>query len=166
MKIRFNVFKLIGLLALGFTLFAPSLVQAHGTAIDVIIDGNQVEIGAKFDNGDPMSEAQILVYPPTDPQTAWHTGVADANGIYAFEIDSSQAGEWAVSMRSAGHGQIIYLDVAANGVITSRAGASEHNNNQSLFMAAAVIIALGGIAYWFSRPRPNVAQQVPVPSKQ
>ena len=165
MKIRFNVFKLIGLLALGFTLFAPSLVQAHGTDIDVIIDGNRVEIGAKFDTGEPMSEAQILVYPPTDPQNAWHTGVADANGVYAFEIDSSQAGEWAISMRSAGHGQIIYLDVAANGVITSRMGEEEHAN-RSFLMAAAVIIALGGIAYWFSRPRPNVAQQVPVPSKQ
>ena len=80
---------------------------AHGTAIELaVVDGDTLTIHAEFDTGEPMSEAQILVYAADNPREAWLTGVADENGDYSFPVDTSIAGQWSVSIRTAGHGEI------------------------------------------------------------
>ncbi len=71
-----------------------------------------VEVQALFDNGDPMSNAQVTIYAPNDPQTPWQEGTADKNGRFLFAPDPSLAGNWAVRVRQAGHGSILNVAIA------------------------------------------------------
>ncbi|AFY85143.1 hypothetical protein [Oscillatoria acuminata] len=71
-----------------------------------------VEVQALYDTGDPMSNAQVTVYAPNDPETPWKQGTADQNGRFLFAPDPSLAGNWAVRVRQAGHGGIINVAIA------------------------------------------------------
>lgn len=136
----------------GLLLFAAP-VLAHGTAIEMtVVNETTLELRALFDTGDPMSEAQITVYAADNPSQAWHKGVADGQGFYAFEVDEMIRGQWAISVRTAGHGEILHFDVTRNGKIELEQTA-ERPFWQTILLAAGVIAVLGGIAYWYSRPQ-------------
>ena len=128
---------------------------AHGTVIELsVVNADTVAILAEFDTGEPMSEAQVIIYAADNPREAWLTGVADQNGEYSFELDTSIAGQWSVAVRTAGHGDIRYLYVANNGSIELEE-ISERPAWLTFLMAAGVVIILGGVAYWYSRPKVN-----------
>ncbi|MEM7117277.1 MAG: hypothetical protein AAF614_32890 [Chloroflexota bacterium] len=139
------------LIIIAILLYAsPAL--AHGTSMQMeVVNEATLELRALFDTGEPMSEAQITVYAADNPTEAWHSGVADENGFYAFDVDTSIRGEWAISIRTAGHGEILHLNVLRNGTI-SLAEVAERPLWQTILIAVAVVAALGGIAYRYSRP--------------
>lgn len=83
---------------------------AHGVAIDYQ-ETQAIEITALFDTGEPMANAQVVVYAPSDPSTPWMTGTTTETGIFTFTPDRSQAGNWEVSVRQAGHGEILSIPV-------------------------------------------------------
>ena len=154
MAILIRKSKLWGLLSLFLFLFitVPAAL-AHGAVIELaVVDDDTVAIHAEFDTGEPMSEAQIIVYAADNPREAWLTGVADENGEYTFDLDTSLAGRWSVTVRTAGHGDIRYLYVANNGAIELEE-ISERPAWLTFLMAAGVVIVLGGTAYWYSRPK-------------
>ena len=132
----------------GLLLAIAPVVWAHGTMIDVTADGNTVQVTALFETNEPMADAQIIVYAPDNPRDPWHTGVADANGSYQFDLDSTRTGEWAVTIRTAGHGEIVYLNVARDGTI-SVAQNGERSTWRTILLAGVVVLAFGGIAYYF-----------------
>ncbi|WP_092116605.1 hypothetical protein [Desulfonatronum thiosulfatophilum] len=68
-----------------------------------------IVVHAKYDNGQPMSEAQITVYAPDNPARPWLVGQADPEGRFAFVPDPAIPGTWAVQARQAGHGAIIHI---------------------------------------------------------
>ncbi|MGL5192564.1 MAG: carboxypeptidase regulatory-like domain-containing protein [Chroococcales cyanobacterium] len=94
-----------------WTLGNPLPAIAHGVQL-THQTLEAVEVQALFDNGDPMSNAQITVYAPNDPQTPWQQGTADENGRFLFAPDPSLAGNWAVRVRQAGHGSIVNVAIA------------------------------------------------------
>lgn len=127
----------------------PNSATAHGTAIGYTIQST-VLIEANFDTGEPMADAQITVFAPNDPETAWLQGVADADGKFTFVPDPELSGTYDVRIRSAGHGEI--LPVPVNGATTSSAGST---TMQQLIMAAAVIWGFVGTALYFSARNNN-----------
>ncbi|MCT7984175.1 DUF4198 domain-containing protein [Laspinema sp. A4] len=94
-----------------WTLGNPLAAIAHGVQL-THQTLEAVEVQALFDNGDPISNAQITVYAPTDPETPWLQGTADKNGRFLFAPDASLPGNWAVRVRQAGHGAIITVAIA------------------------------------------------------
>lgn len=125
-----------------------SAALAHGAESHVDVDGSSITVTALYDTGEVMSEAQVVVYTPDDPQNGWLTGVADKDGVYQFELDNSMRGRWAVSIRAAGHGEILYLNVAADGTVSAEADSS---GLVRTILAVVVVIALAGVAAFFSR---------------
>lgn len=142
-------------------LFPATVAMAHGVESVVEIDGTQVTVFAMYDTGEEMSNAQVVVYTPDDPQNGWLTGVADDDGVFAFDIDNALEGRWAVSIRTAGHGEILYLDVAADGTVSAEAGS---NGTLRTVLAGVVVVALAGIAYFFSRNSSNIKNDERVPA--
>ncbi len=140
-------------------IFITSISEAHGTSIELTINEDRVEIHALFDTGEPMSNAQITVYAADNPQEAWLSGEADAEGRYSFAVDSSISGLWGISVRKASHGELLYFDVTPNGRITLDQ-ATERTPLQTGLMAGGVLAVLGGIAWYFSRPRKNAATSI------
>lgn len=61
-----------------------------------------------------MAEAQVQVYSPEDPQTPVFTGITDEAGQFVFVPD--QPGDWEVSVRQAGHGDIAVIPVDTGGI--------------------------------------------------
>ena len=133
-------------------------VLAHGTNITLtVVDGDQLELHALFETGEPMSEAQVVVYAADNPRQAWHTGVADTEGFYTFDVDTSIPGDWAISIRTAGHGELLHFTVSEAGVINAEQP-SGRPWWQTALAAFVVLLALGGIARYYARPKAQVAQ--------
>ncbi|HSH05704.1 MAG TPA: hypothetical protein VLL52_24520 [Anaerolineae bacterium] len=131
-------------------LLLPTIAYAHGTVITLgIATPPTITINALYDTGEPMSEAQILVYAADDPRNAWHTGTADTAGNYQFDLDTNIEGQWSIAIRTAGHGEIRYLYVARNGDITLEQP-EKRPLWQTALMATIVIVALLGIAWYYS----------------
>ncbi|MCT7980206.1 carboxypeptidase-like regulatory domain-containing protein [Laspinema olomoucense] len=95
-----------------WTLGNPLPAIAHGVQL-THQTLEAVEVQALYDNGDPISNAQITVYAPTDPETPWQQGTADKNGRFLFAPDPSLPGNWAVRVRQAGHGAILNVAIAS-----------------------------------------------------
>lgn len=136
------------LLLLMFFALSPSVVQAHGAESRVEIDGSTITVTALYDTGETMSEAQIVIYTPDDPQNGWLAGVADTDGVYRFDLDNTLEGRWAVSIRTAGHGEILYLDVAADGTVSAEGDSS---GTTRIVLAVVVVLLLAAVAAYFSR---------------
>ncbi|MEM9775297.1 MAG: carboxypeptidase-like regulatory domain-containing protein [Chloroflexota bacterium] len=119
--------------------------NAHGTDINYTLVST-VRVNAGFDTGEPMSDAQITVYAPNDPQTPWLKGVADSDGKFSFDPDPEITGNYSVQVRSAGHGEIITIPVGG-GTASSTGG---QTTAQQLIMAAAVVWGFIGTALYFS----------------
>jgi len=104
MKPGLAIFFLIGLIGALFGAISPA--SAHG----VKVNHQPVEaiaLQAKYDTGEPMAEAQVIVYAPDNPQEPWLTGVTDTEGKFTFTPAGDRPGNWEVMVRQAGHGAMV-----------------------------------------------------------
>jgi len=132
-----NGLQRLGMAAIAIAL-APSAAIAHGAHIQARTT-TAVEVQAAYDTGEPMAEASVQVFAPDDPQTPVFTGTTDASGRYVFA--PTQPGDWEVSVRQAGHGDIAVIPVEADSVI-----ASSFTNDAGLSPLQRVIVA--GAVTW------------------
>ena len=116
--------------------------NAHGTAITYTAT---FTVQGTFDSGEPMANAEVSVFTPDDPENAWEQGLADDEGRYTFTTVSDKPGDWAVSYRSAGHGDIAYIPVGT-GLATP---GGLNSGLQRAVMAVAVIWGFIGTALYF-----------------
>ncbi len=127
----------------------PTEVLAHGVQVQAGT-ATAVEIQATYDSGEPMSGAQVQVYAPTDPENAAFTGVTDESGRYVFVPD--RPGDWELSVRQAGHGEITVIPVSETGAVTNEfTGSSGLTTLQRGIVAGAVIWGCIGTALYFRR---------------
>lgn len=148
MKKQLQLVMVIFLLSLGLLLaWRVQATQAHGTAIRYKVT-TAIEVEALFDSGEPMSNAQVIVYAPNNPEAAWLTGQADEQGHFIFTPDAAITGRWDVTIRTAGHGDILYIPIEA-GTITVDNGNS--NTLQTVLMGAMGLWGFVGTALYFSR---------------
>ncbi len=107
------MWKKISWLSLGFLIYLSihtTETLAHGSKIDYNAT-SAVEIMAKFDNGQPMSKAQVVIYAPNNPSQPWLKGMTDENGRFVFAPDYTITGDWSVKVRTAGHGSVINIPI-------------------------------------------------------
>jgi nickel transport protein len=94
--------------------------SAHG--VEITYRSKQViELEARYSSGNPLVNAQVSVYSPADPVTAWQKGVTDPQGLFSFTPDPSQAGFWEVTVRQAGHGGVVTIPIQSSPVQSSPA---------------------------------------------
>lgn len=139
----------IGLVLFCFVVLATRPVLAHGTEIDYSV-GAQVQLVAKFDTGEPMANAQVTVYSPEDPATAWLVGEADAEGNFAFAPDPSIPGRWDIFVRTAGHGDSLYVEFDEAGTAVAGSAAGGLTVPQIVLMSASIIWGFVGTALYFA----------------
>ncbi|MBN1565964.1 MAG: hypothetical protein JXA10_19140 [Anaerolineae bacterium] len=163
----------------GIELETDSLtVTYHLTQIPAAL----VTITAAFDSGEAMSEGQVTVYTPDNAKTPWLTGLCDAEGRYAFIVDTTNLGTWEIQVRQAGHGDWVRIPVEADMVqladspadadsageaektpiITdvsgTSGGSSDFSPSQIVIMAVSVIWGLIGTALYFSSRKKPAAR--------
>ena len=149
MRMKWRIITcLIFILMVGLVL--PIKVLAHGAKIEYTVNMT-IEIVATYDNGEPMAGAQFVVYAPDDPSTPWLTGVCDDEGRFSFTPDTSNPGTWDIQVLQAGHGDIVYIPIGEDMVVTG--GTGGYTAIQIILMAACFIWGSVGTALYFSRRR-------------
>lgn len=139
------------LLALGIWGEAKLPAEAHGANIQTR-NRTVVEIQAAYDSGEPMAEAQVKVYDPTNPQSPRFAGETDKAGQFSFTPD--QLGDWEVTVRQAGHGAITTIPIDDNGTIAVNfPGNSQLTALQKSVISGAIIWGCIGTALYFQRSK-------------
>ena len=152
----------------------PLASLAHNTMIKYQAT-EAIAIEAKFDNGKPMTNAQVVVYAPDNPSVPWHQGVTDETGTFTFIPDYDNQGNWSVKVRASGHGSVINIPIqspsssstikgsentqimpASTKETFSPASAKINNNTPLSFTQKLVMAIMGswgfvGTALFFSR---------------
>jgi len=129
-----------------FILSIPVAAFGHGVEIDYQTT-RAVELTARYDTGEPVSEGQVIIYAPDNPSKPWRTGQCDEKGRFTFTPDPSKQGTWDIQVRKAGHGGMIHINVG--GEEASAAGSTGYTTPQIVLMAACVIWGLTGTALFF-----------------
>jgi len=106
MRLKLALVLALGLAGYGLPVLAHGVVLEHRRV-------SSVEVLAQFETGEPMANAQVLVYSPEDPNEAWQQGTTDDQGRFSFVPDADQPGSWEVMVRQAGHGAIATIPVSA-----------------------------------------------------
>jgi len=123
---------------------------AHGAKIEYTVD-MMIEIVARYDSGEPMSGAQVVVYGPDDPSTPWLTGMCDDEGRYSFKPDTSLTGTYDIQVRQAGHGDIVHIPVGDGVTLTGSSGG--YSGGQIALMSVCVIWGFIGTGLYFLRKK-------------
>ena len=131
--------------------------QAHGTDIRYEV-AMTVSMQALFDNGEPMTACQFTVYAPNDPATPWTTGACDSDGYLSFTPDTTIPGNWAVSIREAGHGEIVNVPIEGGSAVATSGGGGS-SSLQTILTAAATVWGFIGTALYFSARSPQAKKE-------
>lgn len=153
--------------------YAPKIL-AHGSKI-VYKQTEAMQIIAKYDNGEPMSKAQVVIYTPKNLTQPWLTGIADNEGKFIFTPDFSITGNWSVKVRVAGHGAIINIPIESSSpqpdsnktnletketeTTVTQLKISSQTDNQQQTMLQKIVMAVTGVwgfvgtALFFSRKK-------------
>jgi nickel transport protein len=155
-----KLFRTIPLLLLAFTIAATAVgtIRAHGTEIIYQVEDGIVIIDAIFDSGEPMANAQIVAYAPDNPSDPYYQGITDENGHIAFPIDPAITGSWDISVRTAGHGEMLHIPVDSSTTSLINAGNESRSQSQTIMLAGGVVVILGGIALYFMRSKQTDAR--------
>ena len=114
---------------LSFLLFTCGVSQpvfAHGAKINYQ-QTSAIVVRATFEDGNPMANAQAIVYSPEDADTPWVKGVTDESGKFTFVPDPELSGDWDVKIRQSGHGKIVSIPFEAEKKIAEQSQTSEQN---------------------------------------
>lgn len=157
----------------------PTYVYAHGAHVEMTTSSETVtvvDIHATFDNGTPMSGAQVAVFAPNDPATPWTTGLCDDNGNFRFIPDHTLPGTWEVQVRQSGHGATVYVEIGAvpsgnhaspmtsSLVAASGSNTANFSTLQLILMGASVIWGFIGTGLFFARRAKTPSTHSPPPA--
>ena len=143
-------------LALVMALAPTKQALAHGANIEYR-ETDAIAIVAKYDDGTPMANAQVVIYAPSDRASPWLKGTTDKSGNFTFVPDTNaeNIGNWDVKVRQSGHGDITSIPVqdklAVKNMTVSSGGG--YTAAQKLVMAAAVGWGFIGTGLFFARPK-------------
>ncbi len=148
-----TLFKICFPLALAVIFLLGAHISVHAHAVVAgFSEVSGIEITAAYDNGQPMSGGQVIVFAPDNPARPWLATTLDEQGRFAFVPDYAVPGNWSVQVRQAGHGAMIHIPVDAAGLETSVAVSPQvFTGLQLTLMIACVVWGFIGTALFFSR---------------
>lgn len=145
----------VGLFLLGTS--APAL--GHG-AVAEYRQVRAIEIRGEYDNGDPMSEAQVTIYAPENPNEPWLEGTTQEDGTFVFVPDPEQAGGWVARVRKGGHGDMttIQVETAQAEETPTQANSNDWQGGSYTPLQRALMAIIGvwgfvGTALFFARKK-------------
>jgi len=128
----------------------PGAAFSHGAWIEWSLEDGDVAIRAVFDDGTPMTGASVTVYPVSNPTEPWLVGETDSLGSFSFTPDESVSPAWDISVRKAGHGDMVRIDLAGQGIA---GGSTALSTGQIILMTVCVVWGLIGTGLYFVSKR-------------
>ena len=148
------------------TLSSSRQLLAHGARI-IYRQTQAIEVKAIYEDGTPMSNAQVVIYAPDNPAIPWQKGTTDKEGKFSFIPQSNTSGNWDIKIRQSGHGDILSIpwqtenvasafesrQTVSNSASWFSPANSNYNPIQKVVMAATGIWGFIGTALFFSRQK-------------
>jgi nickel transport protein len=107
-------------LSVWLLLGGASAAWAHAAQTDYFVDlfaaELQLEFTASYSTGEPMAEADVIVYAPGDRETPWEESATDEAGHYTFKPDAELVGDWRIEFEKDGHEDIRIVPVDDLGI--------------------------------------------------
>ncbi len=131
---------------------------AHMIETDFSLFDQELEFTSTFSTGEPVQDAQVIIYAPNNPDEPWGELTTDENGRFSFVPDASIPGDWEVRIeKDLGHEDIWTVPVNEIGIDYNSISNAEQD--EAFFaintpLALAGIVGLGtcmGIAVYASR---------------
>ncbi len=94
--------------------------QAMAHMVETFFDFNPegLEFQSKFSSGEPVENADVLIYAPNNPDEPWARMTTDEEGRFSFAPDASIPGEWEVKIEQGiGHEDLWMVPVSEQGLI-------------------------------------------------
>jgi len=128
--------------------FITNTVYAHGVVYEVKED-KTIIIKVEYDDGEPMSYAQVKIFSPTEKEIEHQNGRTDRNGCFAFLPDV--AGEWKITVNDGmGHGVMEKVKVKEAMVIEPiHAVHRSWTRFQKLIVGISIVWGLAGVICYF-----------------
>ncbi|MGP9792085.1 carboxypeptidase-like regulatory domain-containing protein [Roseinatronobacter sp. NSM] len=144
-------------LALGVAgLMAPQNAFAHG-AVMTAETTQAIRLQARYDTGEPMAQAQVIIYAPDTPSDIWGRGVTDRDGRFDF-IPDDIAGRWSVQVRQAGHGVMAHVEISDAAPVMVAATAQDTWLQRVVMIALVAWGAVGTALFaWRKKGRPDAS---------
>jgi len=139
-----------GLLFITVFSFSVRSVFAHGVVHEVNRE-NTVVIKVGYDDGEPMSYAEVKIYSPDNSKVEYQNGRTDKNGCFSFL--PPRTGEWKIVINDGmGHGVVTRVPVKE-----IKEGLEIESSNhglslgQKLLIAISIVWGLVGTALYFKK---------------
>lgn len=129
--------RIVGCVFVIAGLLAPQSAFSHAALIEAET-AQAIRLHAYYDTGEPMAEAQVIIYAPGNPTAPWGRGITDSEGGFSFVPDAID-GRWSMQVRQAGHGAMAHIefDGDATQIVFQQAAADS-------WVQRAVMVALVG----------------------
>lgn len=129
-------------------------VWAHGVKLNAQ-SVQAISIEARFESGEPMAQAMVTIYAPHDPATPWLKTTTDDQGRVLFQPDPAYPGDWEITVRQAGHGDVIVIPISESepGSVTAKSG-SQPEWLQRTVITASVLWGCLGTTLYFAKRKP------------
>ena len=148
--------SLIFIIAFLFSLFfLPHNLFAHGVVYEIFAvgesasggkEGETVIIEVAYDDGEPMSYAEVKIFSPDNKDIEHQNGRTDKNGCFAFLPD--QPGEWKVIVNDGmGHG--VVTEVKVKETMKIQTTTKGWPRWQKLITGIGIIWGLAGLILYF-----------------
>ncbi|MEN8222612.1 MAG: carboxypeptidase-like regulatory domain-containing protein [Acidobacteriota bacterium] len=121
------------------------ILFSHGVDIVIIKGGTGIE--AKYDSGDPITQAEVTVYSPGNNEEPFQSGVTDRNGRFLFSPDSE--GTWKVVVNDlTGHGGTKKIEIDPISKIPAGNAEKPLSRGIKVLSGISVIFGLSGILFY------------------
>jgi len=124
--------------------FISNNIWCHGVEYE-ISEGKSILIRVGYDDGEPMSYAEVRIFSPSDPKVEHQNGFTDKNGCFAFLPDN--IGKWKISVNDAtGHGVVTKIEVKEEMRIEAKS--KKWPRLQKLITGVSIIFGLTGLLFY------------------
>ena len=123
--------------------FAPKAF-AHMIETDFNVFEQELEFTSTFSSGEPVQDAQVTIYAPSNPEEPWVELTTDENGQFSFIPDESIPGDWEIRIeQDVSHGDLWTVPVTGTGVDYDNISSAEPD--EQFYFAVNTPLALAGI---------------------
>lgn len=127
-------------------LLGSQCLWAHGISHTLFKGG--VGIQVSYDDGSPLSYAEVTIYSPSEKQVEFQTGMTDKNGRFVFSPDES--GDWLIKIDDGmGHGLVKKISVES-GQLAVPPATRGLSRGEKILIGVSLIAGLTGLLYGIS----------------
>ncbi len=127
--------------------FLAAAVHAHDLDLSVEYAQPAVVVHALYGGAEPVTDADVSIFSPENPDSPYQTGITDIAGLFAFV--PSGAGQWRVVIDDGfGHRAEQEIAVDWSAASSDAAPSGARSTADKAVLGVSIIFGLTGLLLW------------------